>query len=115
MKSINFLPENYDATIDNFRKQGTIRLGDNTQKYYEDEIVWITVGNPLSGKRRVFTALIDRVLVKKLSTLSQQDLQNENAAITNIQTMQQLLSTTYKTPVNLDDVVTVIRFSEVME
>ncbi|BBB91263.1 MAG TPA: RNA-binding protein [Methylomusa anaerophila] len=117
MKSINFSPENYycRAGDKDYRQQGTVRLGDKTKKYCEDEVVWITVGKPVAGRKKVYTAIIDRILVKKISNLSRQDLQIENPNITSISQMQQFLSRTYNTPVNQDDIVTVILFTEVLE
>lgn len=113
MKSINFYPKNFTETTIFSQKQGTIRLGDKTRKYRE--AVWITVGKPYTSKRKVFTAFIDRILVKKVAHLSKQDLQNEDPEISSIEKIQQKLSETYKTPVSLDDIVTVINFSEVLE
>ncbi len=115
MKSINFFPENYHDSIHHYRKLGTVRLGDKTKKYCEDEVVWITVGKPVAGKKKVHTAVIDRILIKNVASLSRQDLQIESPEIQSTEEMQQFLAKTYNTPVNSDDVVTVILFTEVSE
>ncbi len=115
MKAINFLPGNYHGSPIDGRKRGTVRLGDRSQNYCENEIVWITEGSPYSKRRKIFTAYIERILVKTIAKLTHDDIQQENPQIADIKEMQDYLSETYKTPVSETDVVTVIRFTEVDE
>ena len=42
-------------------------MGDKTDKYAEGDIVWVTVGKKFAQKKRIYTAMIDRVLVKSIS------------------------------------------------
>lgn len=115
MKSINFSPEIYQATTNKNRKSGTIQLGDQARHYEKDELVWITTGNLYSGKRKLFTAFIDRIYVKKAGDLTRHDLAIENLIAETQYDAPLLLSILHKVPVNQDDLVTVIQFSEVLD
>ena len=42
-------------------------MGDKTDKYAEGDIVWVTVGKKFAQKKKIYTAMIDRVLVKNIS------------------------------------------------
>ena len=37
-------------------------MGDKTEKYAEGDIVWVTVGKKFAQKKKIYTAMIDRVL-----------------------------------------------------
>lgn len=114
MKALNFLPGSHPLTTASQARRCTVRLGDKTREYSESEIVWITAGRPYQRKEKIFTAMIDRVMVKPLACLSREELQTENPAILTVAAMREALAHKHGTPVADTDVVTVIYFSEVV-
>ena len=115
MRALNFYSSNYHNQLLSRRKTCTIRLGDKTQKYAEGDIVWVTVGKRFSQKKRIFTAMLDRVLVKSISQLTLGDLQGENPDLTNVDDLVLFLQAIYKKPIAMSDTVTVVYFSEITE
>lgn len=115
MRALNFYSANYHKQLVNRRKTCTIRLGDKTHKYGEGDIIWVTVGKRFSQKKRIFTAMIDRVLVKPISQLTIEDLQGENPDLTNIDDLLIFIQSIYEKPISMTDTVTVVYFSEIIE
>ncbi|HWR09518.1 ASCH domain-containing protein [Sporomusa sp.] len=115
MRALNFYSSNYHSQLVCRRKICTIRLGDKTNKYSEGDIVWVTVGKRFSQKKRIFTAAIDRVLVKPISQLTLHDLQGENPDLTSIDELLVFLQSIYNKTLTNSDIVTVVYFSEVIE
>lgn len=115
MKALNFYSSNYHSQLVCRRKICTIRLGDKTNKYMEGDIVWVTVGKRFSQKKRIFTAVIDRVLVKPIAQLTVDDLQGENPDLTSIDDLMVFLQSIYDKTLTCSDLVTVVYFSEVIE
>jgi hypothetical protein len=115
MKALNFYSSNYHSQLVCRRKICTIRLGDKTNKYEEGDIVWVTVGKRFSQKKRIFTAAIDRVLVKPISQLTLDDLQGENPDLTSIDDLMAFLQSVYDKALTCSDIVTVVYFSEIIE
>lgn len=115
MRALNFYSANYHKQLLSRSKTCTIRLGDKTHKYAESDILWVTVGKRFSQKKRIFTAMLDRVLVKPISQLTMDDLQGENPDLTNVDDLVLFLQSIYKKPIAMTDIVTVVYFSEVIE
>ncbi|HWR38286.1 MAG TPA: ASCH domain-containing protein [Patescibacteria group bacterium] len=115
MRALNFYSSNYHNHLVGRRKTCTIRLGDKTQKYAEGDLLWITVGKRYTPKKRIYTAMIDRVLVKPISQLTLGDLQAENPDFTAIDNIVEFLHSIYDKTITPEDTVTVIYFSEVAE
>jgi hypothetical protein len=115
MLALNFYSSNYHNQLVCRRKKCTIRLGDKTHKYGEGDIVWITVGKRFATKKKIYTAVIDRVLVKPISELTIHDLQGENPDITSVDDLLIFLQSIYDKSLTSCDTVTVIYFSEVIE
>ena len=115
MKALNFYSSNYHSQLVCRRKICTIRLGDKTNKYSEGDIVWVTVGKRFSQKKRIFTAAIDRVLVKPISQLTIDDLQGENSDLTSSDDLMVFLQSIYDKTLTCSDLVTVVYFSEIIE
>ena len=115
MRALNFYSSNYHSQLVCRRKICTIRLGDKTNKYSEGDIVWVTVGKRFSQKKRIFTASIDRVLVKPISQLTLDDLQGENPDLASIDDLLVFLQTIYDKALSISDIVTVVYFSEIIE
>jgi hypothetical protein len=96
------------------RKSATIRLGDKSAKYKKGMIVAVLCGARYSPRERIFDAVIDKVEVKTLGELSPREIEHDNPEIRRTDEMAHFLSTLYNRPVAADDVVTVIRFSQIL-
>ncbi len=115
MKALNFYSSVYHGFLVNRDKTCTIRLGDKTYKYQDGDVVLVTYGDKFKQRKKVFTAVIDQVKVKKISDLTQEDLQGENPEMQSPQDAVDFLNQVYKSTITLDSVVTVVHFSEIVE
>ncbi len=115
MFALNFYTELYEDMLRTLRKTATIRLGDKSSKYSAGQIVWITVGPRFGRRRRLFTAILDRVEVKPIADLSPRDIERENPEFRSIDDVIALLERIYDRPITPQDLVTVIYFSPVDE
>ena len=115
MRALNFYSSNYHSQLVCRRKSCTIRLGDKTGKYSEGDIVWITVGKRFFTKKKIYTAVIDKVLVSPISNLTIEDLQGENPDIASTEDLLVFLRTIYDKDLSAADTVTVVYFSEIIE
>ncbi|MBA3329379.1 MAG: ASCH domain-containing protein [Actinobacteria bacterium] len=111
--ALNFYSPLVADQLRSHRKTATIRLGDKSDKYKRGMVVHVLVGNRFSQRERVFEAVIDRVEVKPLRELSPRDLEHDNPEIRRTEDMTHFLGQLYNREVSEDDVVTVIRFSEI--
>ncbi len=115
MFALNFYPELYDDLLLASRKTATIRLGDKSDKYETGMVVWITVGPRFGRKRKMFTAILDRVEVKPISELSPRDIERENPELRSQDDIIGLLSRIYDEIIIPANKVTVIHFSKIDE
>ena len=115
MRALNFYSSTYHSQLVCRRKTCTIRLGDKTHKYAEGDIVWVTVGKRFAQKKKIYTAAIDRVLVKPIAQLTVDDLQGENPDIISVEDLVSFLQSIYGKTLTPGDTVTVIYFSEIIE
>ncbi|MCX7925803.1 MAG: hypothetical protein N2554_08350 [Fimbriimonadales bacterium] len=115
MFALNFYTDLYEDMLRSLRKTATIRLGDKSRKYSAGQIVWVTVGPRFGRRKRLFTAILDRVEVKPIADLSPRDIERENPEFRTVEDVIALLERIYDRPVSLDDLVTVIYFSPVDE
>lgn len=115
MLALNFYNDLYGDALRKGRKSATIRLGDKSDKYQTGQIVWVTLGQRYSRRKKVFCAILDAVEVKPLSELSPRDIQRENPEFRTKDEAISLLSKIYGREVSPDDVATVIYFSPVDE
>ncbi|MCL6451156.1 MAG: hypothetical protein K6T75_07695 [Acetobacteraceae bacterium] len=115
MKALNFYSSTYHGILVLRRKHCTIRVGDKSSKYREGDLVWVTYGDRFHKRRKVFTAVIDRLEVKKLSELTPEDLEGEDPEMKTVDEAARLLSRVYGRPVGPDELVSVVYFSEVSE
>ena len=97
------------------RKTATIRLGDKSHKYKKNQLVLITVGYQHSPREKIFEAVIDQVEVKRVRDLSPRDIEHDNPEFRRIEEMVHFLEQIYGRKVEMDDVVTVVRFSQIVE
>lgn len=115
MFAINFYSEAYADMLKKGRKTATIRLGDKVDKYRSGQLVWITVGRKFGPRQKLFTAIIDSVCVKRSSELTPREIEKESPELRRSEEVISLLSRIYDRPVTLDDLVTIIHFSRVIE
>jgi hypothetical protein len=115
MFAINFYSQVYEDMLLKGRKTATVRLGDKSDKYISGELVWITVGNRFGRRRKLFTAIIDSVTVKRLADVSPREIDRENPEMRTHEDLIQFLSRIYDRSIGMDDPVTVVHFSPVSE
>ncbi len=97
------------------RKTATIRLGDKSGKYRKNQAVLVTIGYQYSPRERIFEAVIDQVEVMKVSDLSPRDIKHDNPEFRRHEELIHFLEQIYGRPVSMDDVVTVVRFSQILD
>lgn len=115
MFALNFYTDLYGEVLRHNRKTATIRLGDKGSKYQSGMIVWVTVGPRFGRRQKLFSAIVDRVEVKKISELSPRDIKAESPEIRSTDEVIELLSRIYGDFITPEDLVTVIYFSRVDE
>ena len=115
MFALNFYSPLFTDQLRKGRKTATIRLGDKRAKYSRGQLVWVTIGHRRGPRQRLFTAIIDEVTVKRVSDLTQREIVRDNPEFRLVEDVQQFLSHIYSRPIDLDDEVTIVDFSEVIE
>ncbi len=115
MYVLNFYSPVFGDQLRRGRKTATIRLGDKSHKYRRGEAVLVTVGFQHSPREKIFQAVIDGVEVKRVRDLSPRDVEHDNPEFRRIEETQHFLEQIYGRPVELDDEVTVVRFSAINE
>lgn len=113
--ALNFYPELYADALMRGRKSATIRLGDKADKYQTGQIVWITIGRRYQVRQKLFAAIVDDVMVKKIGDLSPREVEKENLEFRSPEDVMTLLSRIYDRLVTPMDTVTIISFSPVRE
>ena len=113
--ALNFYSPLFVDQLMRGRKTAAIRLGDKRGKYERSQIVWITVGSRHSRREKIFSAVIDEVEVKPLSELSPRDIERDNPDFRRLDETKAFLEQIYDRPIESDDLVTVIHFSQVVE
>jgi hypothetical protein len=114
MYALNFYSPMVADQLRTGRKSATIRLGDKSGKYKKGMIVTVLCGNRFSPRERIFDAVIDKVEVKTLGELSPREIEHDNPEIRRTDEMANFLGQLYNRDVGPDDVVTVIRFSQIL-
>ena len=110
---LNFYSPVFVDQLRRGRKTATIRLGDKAKKYRKGEVILVTVGFQHSPRERIFEAVIDSVEVKRVDELSPRDIEHDNPEFRRIDEMVHFLEQIYGRKVELDDTVTVVRFSQI--
>ena len=114
MYALNFYTPMVADQLRTGRKSATIRLGDKSGKYRKGMVVQVLCGNRFSPRERIFDAVIDKVEVKTLGELSPREIEHDNPEIRRTDEMAHFLSQLYNREVRPEDVVTVIRFSQIL-
>ena len=112
---LNFYSAIFVDQLKRGRKTATIRLGDKSNKYERGQVVWVTVGFRHSPREKIFSAVIDDVEVKRVSELSPRDIEHDNPELRRLEETVNFLEQIYGRPISTDDLVTVIRFSQIVE
>lgn len=115
MFALNFYPELYMDALMKGRKSATIRLGDKSDKYKSGQIVWITAGRRYQVRQKLFTAIIDDVVVKRAGDLDIREVEKENLEFRSTDDVMMLLSRIYDRVVTPLEIVTIITFSPIHE
>jgi hypothetical protein len=114
MYALNFYSPMVADQLRTGRKSATIRLGDKSGKYKKGMVVKVLCGNRYSAREYVFDAVIDKVEVKTLGELSPREIEHDNPEIRRTDEMATFLGQLYNRTVATEDVVTVIRFSQIL-
>jgi hypothetical protein len=115
MFAINFYSALFAEMLRQGRKTATIRLGDKREKYTEGQVVWLTVGRRFGTRRKILTAILDRVEVKRLAEVSPREIERDNPELRRHEELVDFLTKIYGRKVGMEDQVTVIHFSRISE
>ena len=115
MQVLNFYSTIFADQLKRGRKTATIRLGDKSHKYRKNQAVLVTIGYQYSPREKIFDAVIDQVEVTRLRDLSPRDIQHDNPEFRRHEDLVHFLEQIYGRAVSLDDVVTVVRFSQIVD
>ena len=113
MYALNFYSPIVEGQLRSGRKSATIRLGDKSGKSRKGMIVAVLAGARFGPRTKVFDAVIDKVEVKALGELSPNEIEHDNPEIRRVEDLAQFLGTLYNREVSENDLVTLIRFSEI--
>ena len=115
MQVLNFYSTIFADQLRRGRKTATIRLGDKTHKYRKNQAVLVTIGYQFSPREKIFEAVIDQVDVKRVRDLSPRDIEHDNPDLRRHEDMIHFLEQIYGRSVTMEDIVTVVRFSQIVE
>jgi hypothetical protein len=112
---LNFYSPVFIDQLKRGRKTATIRLGDKAAKYKKGHVVMVTVGFQHSPREKIFDAVIDAVDVKRVADLSPRDIEHDNPEFRRVEETVHFLEQIYGREVSLEELVTVVRFSAILE
>ena len=111
--ALNFYNPAVAEQLRSSRKTATIRLGDKSAKYRKGMIVTVLCGARYGQRERIFDAVIDKIEVKALGDVSPREIEHDNPELRRTDELARFLSQLYNREVSEDDIVTVIRFSQI--
>ena len=115
MQVLNFYSTIFADQLKRGRKTATIRLGDKSHKYRKNQLVLVTIGYQYSPREKIFDAVIDQVEVMRLRDLSPRDIEHDNPEFRRHEEIIRFLEQIYDREVSMEDTVTVVRFSQVLD
>ena len=115
MYALNFYSPIVADQLRSRRKTATIRLGDKSGKDKKGMVVQVLVGLRFGPRQKIFDAVIDKVEVKPLRDLSPREIEHDNPQIRRVEEMVWFLSQLYNREVDEDEIVTLIRFSQIVQ
>jgi hypothetical protein len=113
--ALNFYNPTVGDQLRSGRKTATIRLGDKSAKYRKGMIVTVLAGVRYGQRERIFDAVIDKVEVKQLRELSPREIEHDNPELRRSEELAHFLSQLYNRDVSEDEIVTLIRFSQIVD
>jgi hypothetical protein len=113
--ALNFYNPTVGDQLRSGRKTATIRLGDKSAKYKKGMIVTVLAGVRYGPRERIFDAVVDKVEVKQLRELSPREIEHDNPEIRRSDELAVFLSQLYNRDVSEEDIVTLIRFSQITD
>ena len=115
MQVLNFYSTIFADQLKRGRKTATIRLGDKSHRYRKNTAVLVTIGYQHSPRQKIFEAVIDTVEVKRVKDLTPRDIEHDNPEFRRHEEMIHFLEQIYGKSVTMDDTVTVVRFSQIID
>ena len=115
MYVLNFYSPVFIDQLKRGRKTATIRLGDKSAKYKKGHVVMVTVGFQHAPREKIFDAVVDAVDVKRVADLSPRDIEHDNPEFRRTEELVHFMEQIYGREVSLEDTVTVVRFSQIVE
>src|SRR3954470_11826536 len=115
MQVLNFYSTVFADQLKRGRKSATIRLGDKSHKYRKNQAVIVTIGYQHSPREKIFDAVIDQVDVKRVKDLTPRDIEHDNPEFRRHEEMIHFLEQIYGRKVTMEDEVTVVRFSQIVD
>jgi len=115
MIALNFYTDLYEEVLKTGRKTATVRLGDKRDKYRTGQVVWVTTGPRYARRKKLFSAILDKVEVKPLSELSPRDIQRENPEFRTTDEVINILRKIYGEDLDSSTIITIIYFSPIDE
>jgi hypothetical protein len=115
VRVLNFYSSVFADQLRRGRKTATIRLGDKSHKYHKNEMVVVTIGYQHSPREKIFNAVIYTVEVKRVQELSPRDIEHDSPEFRRVDEMVHFLEQIYGRSVGMEDLVTVVRFSQIIE
>src|SRR3978361_890672 len=115
MQVLNFYPTIFADQLKRGRKTATIRLGDKSHKYKKNQAVLVTIGYQHSPREKIFEAVIDQGEVKRVRELTPRDIEHDNPEFRRHEEMIHFLEQIYGRSVTMEDTVTVVRFSQIID
>jgi len=112
---LNFYSTIFADELKRGRKTATIRVGDKSHKYRRNEAVLVTIGYQHSPREKIFDAVIDTVEVMRVRELSPRDIKHDNPEFRRHEELIHFLEQIYGRPVSMEDTVTVVRFSPILD
>jgi hypothetical protein len=115
VRVLNFYSALFADQLRRGRKTATIRLGDKAHKYRKNDCVLVTIGYQHSPREKIFQAVIDQVEVKRVKELSPRDIEHDNPEFRRHEETINFLEQIYGREVTMEDTVTVVRFSQILD
>lgn len=115
MYVLNFYSPLFADQLRHGRKQATIRLGDKSHKYKKGHVVVVTIGMENAPREKIFDAVIDSVVVKKVYDLTPREIEMDNPEFRRLEDELPFLEQIYNREISTEDLVTVVRFSQIVE
>jgi hypothetical protein len=112
---LNFYSPLFADQLRHGRKQATIRLGDKSHKYKKGHVVLVTIGQENAPREKIFEAVIDSVVVKRVYDLTPREIEMDNPEFRLLEDELRFLEQIYNRDISTEDLVTVLRFSQITE